>query len=277
MFSVLIVTAYSQCNQADMESKVGTWGRAEDAFISSPDPKQLPQMKLMVQKLADKVKQAYPNPLGCAPKWYGAYKNNPLDYYPYATAYSLIIPVYSWRCVNNKEIFGGETGTWLYIEVNKYGFLYNTMTINGKEYKTLRPITEVKNGFMFFRLYETGNSYQEAWLVTKKDQLPFTALTRKEYLAMINVTDNTEGNPDVPAVIMPYGSFRGFAKAEHDPNAVTVIRDNPQYFDKKLPASVPQFMVVYIKYEKNLKATMDFHKAIVDNLKLEELQAMLGK
>ncbi|MBS1978078.1 MAG: hypothetical protein JST46_11950 [Bacteroidetes bacterium] len=260
-----------------MDSKIGSWGRAQDAFISGPDPKQLPQMKVMVQKLFDKVKQAYPNPLGCSPKWYGQYKNNPLDYYPNPSAYSLVVPVYTWRCINNKEIFGGETGTWLYIEVNKYGFLYNTMKINGKEYKTLRPVTEVKNGFMYFKLYQTGSSFQEAWLVARKDQLPFTAMTRKEYLALINVTDNTEGDPDAPAVILPYGSFRGFAKAAGDPNAVMVIKDNPNYFDKKLPASVPQFIVVYIKYENNVKATMDFHKAIVDNLKLEELQAMLGK
>ena len=69
-------------------------------------------------------------------------------------------------------------------------------------------------------------------------------------------------------------SFRGFstdAKGGHQ-----LVRLNPDYFNNKLPAYIPQFLVVYWRWDKG-KAEENFKNQLEANFNFTALQEMIDK
>ena len=69
------------------------------------------------------------------------------------------------------------------------------------------------------------------------------------------------------------GSFLKFAKENEGRMLVQV---NNSYFNNKLPAHTPQFLVVYWSWNTE-KPSLDFSNHIENNFNFKALQAMLDK
>lgn len=86
----------------------------------------------------------------------------------------------------------------------------------------------------------------------------------------------SEEQAEMPAIVgiaYAYG-FKKFLTEEEDGRML--VRLNPDYFDSKLPKYVPQFLVVYWRWQKN-KYSENFKKEVEANFKFEALKDMLDK
>ncbi len=86
----------------------------------------------------------------------------------------------------------------------------------------------------------------------------------------------TEEEAQMPAIVKGdyVGKFeRFFTEAE---GGQMLVRLNPDYFNTKLPGYVPQFLVVYWRWQKN-KLSENFHEELEKHFDFAALQAMLDK
>jgi hypothetical protein len=149
-----------------------------------------------------------------------------------------------------------------------------------------------------------GSQKEYTWLVTYDDQLPFTVLTRKEFLLLTkerlerSIKENgnsggfydeyvnrvnehlrkSEADLNRPAIINRNDEerFTGF-REEGTPGAYYAVRHDPAYYRKGVPRSAAQFFtVVYSVYEGDpvYLANIESVKKALD---LNLLRGMLGK
>ena len=176
-------------------------------------------------------------------------------------------------------------------------------------YLKLKQAPQKKNGAWFMGEeiigdYGTASEIKEyRWLITYDDKLPFVYVSRKEYLLIqqkrLEQTMKEEGasdfykkfmgnineqlqQPDAvlskPA-ICPWNDeqrFTGFA-AEGSPGAFIAVKPNPDYFNKTLAPSSPQFFSVVYTLSKGDPVFEDNIAAIQRALNFTILKNMLGK
>ena len=214
----------------------------------------------------------------------------------------------------SKYYVGTDTPTVVRIDANTISPLsvFGTDTSDNtfRGYFFMRKAPQKVDGFYFLGDNPAGNApkkqKESTWLVTYDDELPFTTLTRKEFLLLskarleksIAENGNSSGYYDPfvkrvdeylkksdtelnkPAIInrMEEERFTGFLE-EGALGAYYAIRHNPAYYRKGLPKSAAQFYtVVYSTWEGDaIPVYPDNIAAVKKVLDLNMLKGMLGK
>lgn len=109
-------------------------------------------------------------------------------------------------------------------------------------------------------------------------------LTKKNYGILFTNIDIYLGNAGAaylsqPAIVLPYGtySFKNFEGNEKDINAVYILRNNPQYYNTKLPAAAPQYITVVIRNLIKIRSAGVFASALKKKELFDGLFNSLGK
>jgi hypothetical protein len=146
--------------------------------------------------------------------------------------------------------------------------------------------------------------YEYRWLITYNDTLPFSYLTRKEYLLLQkkrlekavkenpgekayldkffnNINDylsKPEDELNKPAICM-WNDEERFEKFvdEGTKGSFIAIKPNLDYYRKKLPKSSPQFFSVVYKISKDDAVFIENIEAIKKAVDFASLKNMLGK
>lgn len=198
-----------------------------------------------------------------------------------------------------------ETSNILNIEanaINEFGLRATDISDNTfRGYLLMKNKPQIINGFYFLGDQFSGDDQSRrkayTWLITYDDTLPFSYVSRKEYLLLSKdrlqktIQENGNGSgyynefvnrineylnqPDSelsqPAIVYRNDEerFTGF-KQEGSSGSYFLIKHNPAYYRKGLPKSTAQFFTVVFKvlegnefpvYEENMKAikkTVDF-------------------
>jgi hypothetical protein len=239
------------------------------------------------------------------------------------------------------------------------------LDMNGKSYVTLRALFTKKDGYIYY-IFDENDKYkrEEEYIITYSDKLPFTYMTRKEYITearadqakiyevktaelkkSYKVRPKAEQEADKqklidgfkksyqgaaltarieqfnrdyktdeqrleealkfntsfyekilsqydvflashdeeylsqPAIVLPYTrqNFDGFEKNRNDKNLVYILKDNPDYYNKNLPASAPQYLTVLIRHSLSGNQDKMFYDAINRKELLDNLSGILGK
>lgn len=177
-------------------------------------------------------------------------------------------------------------------------------------YLKLVRMPQKKDGFYFMGEEVVGDGHlpkkikEYRWLITYGDTLPFSYITRKEYLFLIKKklekTIATNGNSsgyytrfmtkiddwlkkpaaelDKPAICMwnDEESFTGFVE-EGTKGSFIAVRPNMAYYRKKLPRSTPQFFSVVYKVAEGIPVYVDNIAAAQKAIDFTMLRNMLGK
>ena len=214
----------------------------------------------------------------------------------------------------SKFYIGTDTPTVVRIDanvINSFGLYGNDISDNTfRGYLFMRDLPKKVDGFYYLGDNPAGNAQRNqkeyTWLVTYDDQLPFTTLTRKEYLLLTkerlekSIRENgnsggfydqylnrvnehlrkSEADLSRPAIINRSDEerFTGFLE-EGARNAYYAIRHNPAYYRKGAPKSVAHFFtVVYSVYEGDpIPVYLNNIEAVKKALDLNFLKGMLGK
>lgn len=212
----------------------------------------------------------------------------------------------------SKFYIGTDTPTVVRIDANVINPLnfsatdYNDNTFRG--YFFIRKLPQKVDGFYYLGDNPAGNAPQNqkeyTWLITYDDQLPFTTLTRKEYLlitkARLEKTKSENASTSKfydqyldrvnqalkknevelsrPAIVNRTEEelFTGFLE-EGARGAYYAIRHNPAYYRKGAAKTTPQFFtIVYSVYEADPVYPLNIN-AVKRTLDLNLLKGMLGK
>jgi hypothetical protein len=122
----------------------------------------------------------------------------------------------------------------------------------------------------FLRGYTTAKQRQQADIARSEE------VYRKDIQAATAYLANTTAEElDKPAYLRSgyVGYFREFAKPSEGGMMVQV---NESYFNNKLPAHVPQFIIAYWRWNKE-KPSLDYASHIENNFNFKALQEMLDK
>ena len=212
----------------------------------------------------------------------------------------------------SKVYVGSDTPTVVRIDANVINpisvLATDTSDNTFRGYMFMRTMPKKVDGFYYLGDNPAGNAPRNqkeyTWLITYGDELPFTTLTRKEFLlitkARLEKTKSENGSSggfydqylsrvneylkkgeaelNRPAIInrMDEERFTGFLE-EGAPGAYYAIRHNPAYYRKGLPKSAAQFYtVVYSVYEGD-PVYPDNIAAVKKALDLNLLKGMLAK
>ena len=214
----------------------------------------------------------------------------------------------------SKFYVGTDTPTVLRIDanvINAYNLSAADTTDNTfRGYLFMRNMPRKVDGIYYLGENPSGNAPPEqkeyTWLITYGDELPFTPLTRKEYLLLTkqrlekSIRENgdssgflnqyvsrvneglrqSEAELSLPAIVNRADEerFTGFLK-EGTRGAFYAIRHNSAYYRKGLPRSAAQFFtVVYSVYEGDQVPVYQRNiEAVKKTLDLAALRSMLGK
>ncbi|GEM_PF-6182942 len=351
----------SQCNQTETEQKEHGWSRIDDASTSHVAPSLLPKQQQTVQKISEIMKAFYPKPKGAEISWYGNYfVRKIVNQYP--NSYDAEIILQNYKCINNKEVRLSYNSS-VFVGVNSLTFMSSDLDMNGKSYVTLRALFTKKDGYIYY-IFDENDKYkrEEEYIITYPDKLPFTYMTRKEYitearadqakiyeaktaelkknykvrpkaeqeaerqkmidgfkksyqgnaltaridqynrdyktdeqrldealkfntsfyekiLSKYNVflASQSEEYLSQPAIVLPYTreNFDGFEKNRNDKNLVYIIKDNPEYYNRNLPVSAPQYFSVLIRHSLGAVQDKMFYEAINKKELLDDLYGLL--
>lgn len=168
-----------------------------------------------------------------------------------------------------------------------------------------RPVK--KDGYYFMgeeKVDYNSPIYEYRWLITYNDTLPYSYLTRKEYLLIQkkrlekavkespgekayldkffkNINDyltKPETELSKMAICM-WNDEERFEKFvdEGTKGSFIAIKPNPDYYRKKLPKSSPQFFTVVYKISKDDAVFEDNMETIIKAVDFSTLKNMLGK
>ena len=123
----------------------------------------------------------------------------------------------------------------------------------------------------FLRGYVTDKQRKEQWIAKTKERYETEMKPVKELLA-----NSTEEELQQPAIIkfLDISSFKGFSTEAQ--GGQQLVRLNPDYFDSNLPKYVPQFLIVYWRWDKG-KAEENFKNELEANFDFNALKAMIDK
>lgn len=174
-------------------------------------------------------------------------------------------------------------------------------------YLKLTKKPEKKDGYYFMgeeKVDYNSPIYESRWLITYNDTLPFSYLSRKEYLLIQkkrlektmkdnpgekvyldkyfkNISDyltKPETELSKPAICM-WNDEERFEKfvEEGVKGSFIAVKPNLEYYHKKLPKSSPQFFTVVYKISKDDDVFEENMEAIKNAVDFTTLKNMLGK
>ena len=123
--------------------------------------------------------------------------------------------------------------------------------------------------------------YLKNYKTDKQSKEDFIARVKKDYQDVINpvqdlLANSSEQEKGQPAIVdnIDFLKFKGFSTEAK--NGRQMVRLNPDYFDSKLPKYIPQFLIVYWRWEKN-KFSENFKNELETNFNFNALKAMIDK
>lgn len=192
LFFTTKIFSQAPCNDDIIMAVKGKWKTSSDDMSGRDKTfpaSQYTQLKTRLDKMATLFQEAYPEPVGIEATWYRSargnaiMKNGPVPY-QYNSLYK------SWYCNPNlhKIMLGTETGTWAYVFVNDlHWFLHEVVGLKiGTESAYYLP--RKAGNWKGMILYDPGSTAfqtHRAVIITRNDIMPFTPVTRLQYLQAI--------------------------------------------------------------------------------------------
>jgi len=319
MMLLLSLSSISQdCSKELLRQKPGTWKEGLKGSIANVSATDLSKEKAVVAAIHKMIFTKY-KPTGCEISYSSIYGKRPSAGQTWiADPYHYAMYILRYLCDGNskdpsKFYVDYSTPTTVNITANVF-YPLNLIAADPVDdlrgYLKLKVKPVKKDGWYFMGEeivgdYGTASEIKEyRWLITYKDTLPFTFLSRKEYLLiqkkrleqslkdnpgekiytdkfLKNINDyltKSETELNKPAVCM-WNDEERFEKfvEEGTKGSFFAVKTNLDYYHKKLPKSSPQFFTVVYKISKGdpvFEENMDAIKKAVD---FAELKNMLGK
>jgi hypothetical protein len=309
---------YAQdCSPESLATKTGNWKQGIAGSVRNVTAAELAKEKAVLGTIHKMIAAQY-TPMGAQATH--AYGFNGPDQYSgkswVAGFYWYSIYVLQYYC-DSKTNYSptSSTATTLNIYANvlhEVQTLYaaDLMDDDMRGYLRLKRMPVKKDGYYFMGEEVVGDSHlptplkEYRWLITYNDTLPFSYLSRKEYLLitkkrlektlqqngnssgfytkyMNNINDwlnQDEAELSKPAICMwnDEEMFNGFTE-EGTKGSFIAIRPNMSYYHKKLPRSAPQFFSVVFKMSEGTPLQAENMKRIQAAVDLSALRNMLGK
>jgi hypothetical protein len=310
--SLLSLYSFSQeCSKELLRQKPGSWKAGQQGSIQNVSPADLTKEKAIITGIHKMISTAY-SPRGCEIRYSTVYGKHlaAVDNW-IADPYYYTMYILRYLCDGNstdksKYYVDISTPTTVNITANALYWL-NTLyaaelaTDDFRGYLKLKERPVKKDGYYFMGEEVVGDSHLEnkikeyRWLITYNDTLPFSYISRKDYLLiqkkrleqdikdspgeksfyekyLRNISEylkSPEMELNQPAVAM-WNDEQRFEKfvAEGTSGSFIAVKPNPAYYHKKLPKSSPQFFAVVYKiahgdpvFEENIlaiKKAVDF-------------------
>jgi len=318
LFVSLKISA-QDCTEASILQRPGIWKEGMKGSVSGIPLADLDREKKVVAAIHWVVKSKY-TPMGVVADFNGSYDR------PYADVpvnlYNYNIYFLHYFCEGNVIKTDSETSTSLTISANRFDpKIYEKPDENnlpGEGFYSIKKMPVEMDGNFFFEedaglgMGITGKS--RTWLITRDNKLPFTYVTKKEFLekqknmlilampkaigdSRENLKARTEqdfknalakietlmkmpsGESDQPAIVKQdthdYLSF--LFTTNDDAFGKVLIKPNPGYFNNKLPRSSPQFFVVNITGNEKEPVAAKVINDLMKNFDFPALKNMLGK
>lgn len=317
---LLSLHAYTQdCTKELLAQKPGTWKAGPQGSIANVSAADLTKEKAVIASIHKMVFTKY-KPTGCQISYstvFGKYPNPGQSWI--ADPYHYAMYILRYICDGNskdksKYYVDYSTPTTVNITANVF-YPMNTLyaadpvdELRGYLKMKIKPVK--KDGYYFMGEeivgdYGTASEIKEyRWLITYNDTLPFSYLSRKEYLLIQkkrlekaikespgektyfekfikNINDyltKTETELSQPAICM-WNDEERFEKfvEEGTKGSFIAIKPNLDYYHKKLPKSTPQFFSVVYKISKGDSVFEENIEAIKKAVDFATLKNMLGK
>ncbi len=361
------VFSQQPCNDEIIMAINGKWVKRPDANMKAGNQAQVISR---IDKMQQLLQAAYPEPVGIEAAWYRSMGGNYPSGNNSSTAYELNALFKTYYCNTNlkKLLQGTETGNWFYVWANKlkwFALEDDKFLIENKPVYLLTKKLGELNGFPLFAgndngTTNTGTKFSKTILISRPGQLPYTPVTRKQYLLVFLKTKEDGQKSYVESLLnMPVrsdaeeeaykqhqmekvvnreqneqtrekakvnflrgyktakqrqqdninrvkevyqrdikaaqdyltnvadeelakpaylnnsysGSFKEFA---NEKEGMMMVQVNSHYFNNKLPAHAPQFLVVYWSWNTE-KPSLDFASHIENNFNFKALQALPDK
>ena len=323
LFSAIVVTLTAsgqECSREILKQKPGTWKAGLQGSIVNVSAADLAKEKSTLSGIHKMVAAQY-KPLGCQILYSTSWAKSQVSGQTWiADPYYYSMYVLRYLCDpsskdKTKYYVDHATPTTVNITANAMFYLNALYAANIPEddfrgYLKLKSRPVKKDGYYFMGEEVVGNSHLEnkikeyRWLITYGDTLPFSYLSRKEYLLiqkkrleksiiempsekkflekyLSNINEQLkmpEEHLSQPAICM-WNDEERFEKFvdEGTRGSFIAIKPNIEYYHKKLPKSSPQFFSVVYKiahgdpvFEENIS---NIQKAV----DFAALRNMLGK
>lgn len=311
------LSAFTQdCSKELLKQKPGTWKAGSQGSIHNVSASDLSKEKAVLASIHKMVFTKY-KPTGCQISYstvYGKYPNPGQTWI--ADPYHYAMYILRYLCDGNskeksKYYVDYSTPTTVNITANVFyplNTLYAADPVDDfRGYLKMKTRPVKKDGYYFMgeeKVNYNDPIYEYRWLITYNDTLPFSYLTRKEYLLIQkkrlektikespgeksyfekfikNINDyliKSETELSKPAVCM-WNDEERFEKfvEEGTKGSFIAIKTNLDYYHKKLPRSSPQFFSVVYKISKGDAVFEENIEAIKKAVDFAMLKNMLGK
>lgn len=314
------VHSYAQdCNRELLRKMEGTWKEGLKGSIKNVTPDDLVKEKKVLGAIHKLINTNY-KPTGCQIKYGNVFGKepgtgqtfvaDPYYYYMYVLRYLCDLQTAD----KSKFYVDAATPTTVNIAANVIYCLNNLYAANMETddfrgYLKLEQRPVKKDGVWYLGEKVIGDYglpgeiKEYRWLITYGDTLPFSFITRKEFLLiqkkrlektikqqsnstyyntfLKNINDQLltgEEELSKPAISRwnDEERFTGFV-AEGSQNSFFAVKPNLLYYRKFLPKSSPQFFMVVYKISKGDPVFTENYKAIKNAIDFSVLKNMLGK
>lgn len=319
--SCISLQAFTQdCSKELLRQKIGIWKAGQQGSIQNVSTTDLVKEKAVIAGIHKMVSTNY-SPMGCQISYstvYGKYLTAGQNWIadPYHYAMYILRYICDEKSTDRSKYYVDiSTPTTVNISANAIYSLNNLYAADlaaddFRTYLKLKKRPEKKDGYYFMGEEIIDNNdpvnktIEYRWLITYDDKLPFSYVSRKEYLLLTKkrlektIEDNIsskdyyakymnlineylnkpETELNTPAICMwnDEENFNGFVE-EGTRGSFIAVKPNPDYYNTKLPKSSPQFFTVvytlahgdpvFEENISNIKKAVDF----------ATLKNMLGK
>ena len=137
--------------------------------------------------------------------------------------------------------------------------------------KNTKPDAVERRKADYLKHYKTGKQEHEEWIARLKKDYEDAMKPVRDLLA-----DSAGRDLRQPAIVdnVDFSKFKGFSTEAKGGRQLVSL--NPGYFDSKLPKYVPQFLIVYWRWEKK-KASENFKDQLEANFNFNALKEMIDK
>jgi hypothetical protein len=314
-----ISTQAQDCSKELLAQKPGTWKAGPQGFIQNVSVKDLAQEKLLLAAIYKMLSTNY-SPKGCQVGYSTVFgKHLPAGLNWISDPYYLDMPILPYLCdptSKDKSKYYVAIATATRVNIAANVIYSNSLSLYPADlpadefrgYLKLKQRPQKKDGYYFMGEEVVGDRADKikeyCWLITYNDTLPFSYLSRKEYLLLTkkrleksiqeipsekeytnvylnNVNEylkKTEAELNQPAICM-WNDEERFEKfvEEGTLGSFIAIKPNLAYYRKKLPMSSPQFFNVVYKIAHGNPVFEENMEAIIKAVDFAKLKNMLGK
>ena len=305
------------CSKEQLKQKPGTWKAGLQGSITNISATDLAKEKMIIAAIHKMVNTGY-SPKGCQVSYSTVYGKHALAGTTWiADPFYYAMYILRYLCDGNskdksKYYVDVSTPTTVNITANVIFSLNNLYAANipaddfrGYLKLTKRPVK--KDGFYFMgeeKVNYNSPIYEYRWLITYDDILPFSYITRKEYLLIQKkrLEKTVKENPGEKVYLDQYfkniNDYLVKPETELSKMAICIwndeerferfvdegtlgsfiaVKPNLAYYKKDLPKSTPQFFSVVYKISKDDPVFEENIEAIKKAVDLVALKNMLGK